>query len=524
MARESAMPSLFDIVGPIMTGPSSSHTAGAVRIGLVGRAVLGEEPRGVTIGFHGALSETYKGHFTDSGVVAGVLGMDVDDPRIPGALDLARQKGLEVRVRPDPESPANPNTIDMELHGPAGSVRVSAITVGGGEILVTRIGDFPVSLRGKVPAVILEGHDLSAAAEAASRTTGESPLRLCAEGGAAQALVLEGAGVGFERDRLAKLEGVERSRFIPSLYDYALIDPEPLFDSFKGFEATAVENGLTASGAAVAWESKRSGLGEEQVKNRFLRIWQAMARSVETGLASRNRLVAGFMPGDDGIKVWKAIQEGRTLSGDVVAKAVARSLAAMEVNGSLGCVVAAPTAGSCGVMPGAFMSVAESRGLSETQVADGVLAGAMVGVLIASRAPVSGALGGCQSEIGVASAMAAAGLAALGGGSTGAVCHAAALALKNLLGLICDPVGGPVEIPCIKRNAVGVANAFATADLALAGVRSVIPPDEVVTALINVQTLLPTELRGTMKGGLGCTRTAARLKEEWLEHIRSLKA
>ena len=260
------------------------------------------------------------------------------------------------------------------------------------------------------------------------------------------------------------------------------------------------------------------------MKNRFLRIWQAMARSVETGLASRNRLVAGFMPGDDGIRVWKAIQEGRTLSGDVVAKAVARSLAAMEVNGSLGCVVAAPTAGSCGVMPGAFMSVAESRGLSETQVADGVLAGAMVGVLIASRAPVSGALGGCQSEIGVASAMAAAGLVQLGGGSTEAACHAAALALKNLLGLICDPVGGPVEVPCIKRNSVGVANAFAAADMALAGVRSVIPPDEVVTALVNVQALLPTELRGTMKGGLGCTLTAARLKEEWLAHIRGLKA
>ncbi len=517
------MPSLFDIVGPIMTGPSSSHTAGAVRIGLLGRAILGKEPRGVILGFHGALSETFKGHFTDSGVVAGILGLGVDDPRIPDALDLARQKGIEVQVRAKPESPANPNTIEMELSSAEETVRVFSITVGGGEILVTRIGNFPVNLRGKVPAVILEGPDLRDAAEVASHLAGVTALLSPAEGGAAQALVLEGEGVSVAREKLGKLEGVKRVRYLPSLYDYTLVDPEPLFDSFEGFEAFAKEKGLTASGAACAWESKRGGLEEEEVRSRFIRIWRAMADSVEKGLAEINRLVGGFMPGDDGIKVWKAIQQGRTLSGDVVAKAVARSLAAMEVNGSLGRVVAAPTAGSCGVMPGALMSVAESRGLSEAQVAEGILAGAMVGVLIASRAPLSGALGGCQSEIGVASAMTSAALVQIGGGAPEAVCHAAALALKNLLGLICDPVGGPVEVPCIKRNAVGVANAFATADLALAGVKSVIPPDEVVAALINVQALLPTELRGTMKGGLGCTMTASKLKEDWLAQIRSLK-
>lgn len=517
------MPSLFDIVGPIMTGPSSSHTAGAVRIGLLGRYILGEEPQGVTIGFHGALSETYKGHLTDSGVVAGILGLGVDDPRIPDALDLAGQKGIEVQVRVNPESPVNPNTIEMELSGGGQDVKVSAITVGGGEILVTRIGNFPVNLRGKVPAVILEGLDLRHVAEAASHLEGVTAILSSAEGGFAQALVLEGQGVQVALKKLGKLQGVKRARFLPSLYDYTLVDPEPLFDSFRGFEAFAMKKGLTASGAAAAWESKRGGLREGDVRDRFIRLWRAMADSVEKGLKERNRLVGGFTPGDDGIKVLKAIQQGRTLSGDVLAKAVARSLAAMEVNGSLGRVVAAPTAGSCGVMPGALMSVAESRGLSEAQIVEGILAGAMVGVLIASRAPLSGALGGCQSEIGVASAMTSAALVQLGGGDPEAVCQAAALALKNLLGLICDPVGGPVEVPCIKRNAVGVANAFAAADLALAGVKSVIPPDEVVAALINVQTLLPTELRGTMKGGLGCTMTAAKLKEYWLAQIKNLK-
>jgi len=471
MSETRSLPSLFDILGPVMTGPSSSHTAGAVRIGRMGRSILGEEAREATITFHGALSQTYKGHFTDSGVVAGLLGMDVDDPRIPEALDLARDGGMEVRVRALPESPANPNTIDMELTGESDSVRVSAVTVGGGEILVTRIGDFPASLRGK-------------------------------------------SGVTLQ-------EGVKSPRFLPPLYDYSLVNTEPLFDTFRGLADFAASRGNSIPDAVLAWESHRSGLNVDQIRQRLAKRWQVMVQSVDKGLSAKNSLVGGFMPGDDGLKLWKAISEGRTLSGGVLAKAVARSLAAMEVNGSLGCVVAAPTAGSCGVMPGVFMSVAEAMGLPESRVVEGLLAGAMTGVLIAAEAPISGALGGCQSEIGVASAMAAAGLVQMGGGSPEAVCHAAALALKNLLGLICDPVGGPVEVPCIKRNAVGVANALAVADMALAGIRSVIPPDEVVLALRNVQALLPTELRGSMRGGLGVTQTAARLKEEWLRRIRA---
>ncbi len=143
----------------------------------------------------------------------------------------------------------------------------------------------------------------------------------------------------------------------------------------------------------------------------------------------------------------------------------------------------------------------------------------MTGALIAMRAPVSGALGGCQSEIGVASAMTAAALAQLSGGTAKEVVHASSLALKNILGLICDPVAGPVEIPCIKRNAIGVANAFAASDMAIAGIESIIPPDEVVDALINVQKLLPVELRGSMRGGLASTPTAQKLKDKWFAKL-----
>ncbi|MFR6520314.1 MAG: L-serine ammonia-lyase, iron-sulfur-dependent, subunit beta, partial [Bilophila wadsworthia] len=191
---------------------------------------------------------------------------------------------------------------------------------------------------------------------------------------------------------------------------------------------------------------------------------------------------------------------------------------------SMRCVVAAPTAGACGVLPGAFLSAAEERGLGDDAIVDGLLVAAAVGVLVAMRAPISGAIGGCQSEIGVASAMTAAGLAQLGGGTPEQVIHAAAIALKNLLGLICDPVAGPVEIPCIKRNAVGVSNAFAAADMALAGIASRIPPDEVVDALINVQGLLHPDLRGNLRGGLASTATGRALKDEWYARMKRMQA
>lgn len=188
--------------------------------------------------------------------------------------------------------------------------------------------------------------------------------------------------------------------------------------------------------------------------------------------------------------------------------AVARALAVMENNGSMRCVVAAPTAGAWRVLPGAILSVAEERGLSDDAIVDGLLVAAAVGVLVAMRAPISGAIGGCQSEIGVASAMTAAGLAQLGGRDSGTGYprggHRPQEPSRAHLAI---PWPGPVEIPCIKRNAVGVSNAFAAADMALAGIASRIPPDEVVDALINVQGLLHPDLRGNLRGGLASTAT-----------------
>lgn len=511
--------SLFDVTGPIMTGPSSSHTAGAVRIGLMGRQIMGEEPCAIKILFYGSLAETYKGHMTDSGVVAGLMGLSVDDPEIRSALRSAGDKNISVEIETDTESNKNPNTIEMNLSTPSNSADISAVTVGGGEILIKEINGFAVELRGKKDVLLLWGEDGQVDKSLNALRSDPAYERETSSSNGRERMHI----VYFsETPSKASLSSLEKEfpsgnfRYLRPLYDYQLQDPEPRFASIREVLAECNRSEITLPEAAIQYESRRSGLPGESIRDKFSQIWATMKESIDKGIIGHNDMVGGLMGGKDSMKMKKAWEEGRLVSGAVLSLGVARAIAAMESNASMGRVVAAPTAGSCGVVPGVFSSVSEKHSYSPERVTEGLLVASLFGVLVAMRAPVSGALGGCQSEIGVASAMAAAGLAQMAGGTPTQVSQAFALSLKNILGLVCDPVAGPVEVPCIKRNAIGVANALAACDMALAGIVSIVPPDEVIDALINVQQLLPMELRDTTLGGLGATPTGVRLKKEWL--------
>lgn len=516
--------SIFDILGPIMTGPSSSHTAGAVRIGLMARHIAGADPRRAVITFYGSLSETYKGHMTDSGVVAGLLGMGVDDPGIRDALHKAGEKGMAVEIRPLSSEEKNPNTIELDIEAEGGGKHhIESITVGGGEILLCSIDGIPVDIRGKHAEILVF---LKSGADIPEEISSlDAAVSMSDEGstGGKRLLVLRPAGPMAipVLETVSRIDDVLETRLLPCLYDYGKTSEEPPFSSIGEMLQYVASSGKSLPAAAESYESSRSGLDRQALRSKLARVWAVMDESGRSGLSGHNSMVGGLMPGDDGKRLFDAYCRGLTLSGPVLPLAIARALAAMEVNASMGCVCAAPTAGSCGVIPGVLSAVMEKHALDEDTILDGLLIAGVYGALIASRAPVSGALGGCQSEIGVASAMAAAALAQVGGGSPEVTAQAMALALKSLLGLVCDPVAGPVEVPCIKRNAVGVANAFSAADMAMAGIRSVIPPDEVIDALRNVQLLMPMELRDTTLGGLGITKTAQRLKADWMAKCSS---
>nr|WP_227764871.1 L-serine ammonia-lyase, iron-sulfur-dependent, subunit alpha [Zhaonella formicivorans] len=266
---------------------------------------------------------------------------------------------------------------------------------------------------------------------------------------------------------------------------------------------------------------------ENQVENTELTLdellkqmdknWSVMVEAMERGLNEEVRSVSG-LTGGDAKKLYQAHLSGSSpLSGGPVMETVARALAVAEVNAAMGRIVAAPTAGSCGVVPAVVYTVANLRGNSRSDIVKALFTAAGFGMIIAYNASISGAEGGCQAECGSASCMAAAAAVELAGGTPVQAAHAGAIALKNVLGLVCDPVAGLVEVPCIKRNAMAAANAMVAADLALSGIESRIPIDEVIGAMKEIGKSMPATLKETACGGLANTPTARLLERQLFE-------
>lgn len=258
-------------------------------------------------------------------------------------------------------------------------------------------------------------------------------------------------------------------------------------------------------------DCKEMEITPDEAFRRMQDMYEAMRdadASYDPSLSSSSGLV-----GKDGAKLAAARQAGDMLCGPFLGLVMEKAVKMGESNACMKRIVAAPTAGSCGVIPAVFLSLEQEKGFPAEQMAKALYVSAGIGGIIAQRASVSGAAGGCQAEIGAASAMAAGGVAFLLGGDGETISHAAALAMKNLLGLACDPVAGLVEVPCVKRNVIGAVNALTSADLANAGIRSKIPPDEVFDAMRSIGRLLPDDLRETGTGGLAATPTGIAYKD-----------
>lgn len=276
----------------------------------------------------------------------------------------------------------------------------------------------------------------------------------------------------------------------------------------------SVESLLRAAGDMPLWEAVltddlRDRGGERDASwEKMTRLWRAMVESVE-GYDPARRSACNLTGGD----ARKVETCAVSLAGPVLTEIIATALKVGECNACMGRIVAAPTAGASGILPGVLLSAARRRNWSDDKLIDGLFTAAAIGAIIAAQATIAGAEGGCQAETGAGAAMAAAAIAALSGAQPPACLDAAAIALKNVMGLVCDPVAGLVECPCIKRNAMGAVNALLAADLVMAGVSSVIPFDETVSAMRSVGKALPLDLRETARGGLAATPTGRRIAE-----------
>ncbi|WP_072723185.1 L-serine ammonia-lyase, iron-sulfur-dependent, subunit alpha [Tepidibacter thalassicus] len=273
------------------------------------------------------------------------------------------------------------------------------------------------------------------------------------------------------------------------------------------------KNNKTIYEVCIEREMEISGKSKEEILNRMRESLEIMKNAIKKSLTEDIKSVGGLI-GGEAKKIRNRLASERPVCGYLMSKAISAAMGVLEVNASMGLIVAAPTAGSCGILPGAIITVGEEYGLSDEDMLNAIFTGSAIGIIITRNATVAGAEGGCQAETGAAAAMAAAGVVEMMGGTPRQAIHAAATTLKNIMGLICDPIAGLVEAPCQKRNAIGVANALISAEMALAGVESIVPFDEVVEAMYKVGKTLPMELRETALGGVAATCTGCNLTKK----------
>jgi len=285
------------------------------------------------------------------------------------------------------------------------------------------------------------------------------------------------------------------------------------YDTIAELVTEAERKGVRISELTMADQARTMEISELELYEKMELDFQIMRDAVKAGQDKDQRSMSG-LTGGEGYRMKAYCQEKGGLCGPFLTGAISRALAVAGCNASMGRIVAAPTAGSCGILPGALVSLWEERGIPEREIILSMFTAGAFGMVIANRASIAGAQGGCQAECGSAAAMTAAALTELMGGTPAQCADACAIAIANQLGLVCDPVAGLVEIPCIKRNVSGLVVAFSSADLALAGIRACIPADECLDAMRNVGNTMPAALKETAGGGLAATPTGIRLKKQ----------
>ena len=282
-------------------------------------------------------------------------------------------------------------------------------------------------------------------------------------------------------------------------------------DSMKEiFERSAREN-IPFWEIVLQYDMEERQVSRQASMAKMLSTWQAIQDAADSYTGTQ-RSVSGLV-GGDGLKMRLYARRGESIGGEFMDEVIVQAISMAESNACMRRIVAAPTAGSCGVVPAVLLPLCEREHYTQHELLEALYVASGIGAVIAYRASISGAAGGCQAEIGTASAMAAGALVSLRGGTNEQIGHAVAMALKNLMGLVCDPVAGLVEVPCVKRNVIGAVNAISAADMALAGIESRIRVDEVIDAMGEVGRRMPVEFRETALGGLAATPTGKAVKE-----------
>jgi L-serine dehydratase len=509
-------PSIFnDVIGPVMRGASSSHCAAALRLGRLARDLLEGNLEHVLIQFdrRGSLATTHETQGSDMGLFAGLLGWEATEEHLPEAAQTLRAGGVQVEIEIGDFGFDHPNTYRLDLGNAQCRHTVTGISTGGGMIEVVALDGIPISAFGDYweTLIWMAGRPAAVGDQLAEKIDADEVLlHECRDGVLLQVKAQRALddreigrlGVGGEVRRVRRLRPV-----LPVLSRRTMSVP---FSTCQEMLHYDLGRNLPPWELAVQYESQRGNLSREEVLQTMIQIVQIVRASLQQGLRGttcRDRIL-----GPQCGQFQARLQAGGLLAAGLLNPIIRNVTALMEVKSAMGVIVAAPTAGACAALPGTCLAAADALGVGDDEAARAMLAGGLIGILVAFRTTFAAEVCGCQAECGVASGMTAAALTSLAGAGIRQAVAAASMAFQNSLGMICDPVANRVEVPCLGKNVMAAANALACANMALAGYDPVIPLDEVIEAMDRVGRSLPRELRCTALGGLSVTRTSKEIE------------
>jgi L-serine dehydratase len=503
---------LNNVIGPVMPGSSSSHTAGPYRIARLFAEMSGGTPGEVTFTFEpgSSIAVTYSSQGSDLALIMGILGLEITDRRFKDAFALAEERGVKVSFKSESFKEAcHPNSVKIEApDGRGGTFSAVADSVGGGAILFRYLNGRPVEITGDLHFIFASAEESAAdSVETLLNEYGEARaerdggvVRLSVSGASAPSAVL--------LESLRELCGEEFIYAPPVLY---ALSGDRIFESAAEMLELCAKEGLSMGEAALEYESRLLSLSKDELNREMDARLRVMLDSVALGLSEDSPPMQLLQ--NRAREVMRAEREGRVAVGGIHTRAAARAMAAMEVNSGRGIICAAPTAGSAGVLPGVMATLIEDAGISREKAVAAMWAAGAAGLILATRGTFAAEVCGCQVEIGAAGAMAASAVVEAAGGSAQMAADAASIMFQNAMGLVCDLVQETVEIPCHTRNGSFASQSFICADMAMGGYINPISLDDAVDAVYATGRMLPEELRCTSLGGIAVTESARAIRK-----------